>query len=226
MEKRSKITGFIHIYAVNDYRSIVANQERIIAESGLYAMVDEIYYVVIGDNQFRIEGERYTLLAQSMNMKLSENFTLNLLRDKAISRTDNFQLFYIHTKGVTKPTVKSIQDWRAYMEYFNISCWPYCLDALEHSDAVGVNRRVFAKKRVHFNGNFWWANSSYIKTLPELSSNGYGRKVNRWDGEFWIGDGNPITTQLWNSRIHHQTRQYGPVHYEKKLNMIRFGKKV
>ena len=217
-----KIIGFIHVYAVNNYKQIVENQVREIFDSGLYEAVEKIWYVVIGDNEFRIPGDKYHLLAQSLNLDLSENFTLNMLRMEVLLSKTDFKLFYIHTKGVTKPKSKQLEFWRLFMEYFNISCWVYCLEALDQADIAGVNRRVYAKKRVHFSGNFWWANSKYIRRLPQLSKEGYGREVNRWDGEFWIGDGNPTSVQLWNSRVHMATQQYSPNYYKGKSPQMYF----
>jgi hypothetical protein len=219
-----RIVGFIHIYAVNNYREIVERQVKRIIESGLYQAAEKIYYVVIGDNDYRIEGDKFIVLGLSPNMQLTETFTLNALRRVVLTAEEDYKVFYIHTKGVTRK-IKSIDLWSMYMEYFIIDKFIFCLDALKKADATGCNRRVYAKTRVHFSGNFWWANSSYIKKLPELSVEGYGREVNRWDGEFWIGDGNPVTIQLWNSRVHHQRVQYGPNNYEGKSPNMKLFKK-
>ena len=35
----------------------------------------------------------------------------------------------------------------------------------------------------HFSGNFWWANSDYLKNLPKITTENYA-ELNR--GEFWI----------------------------------------
>ena len=215
----------MHIYCVHDYKKIVEEQVKKIENSGLLDAVEKIWYVVVGDNGFRINGDKYQLLAQSSNMKLTENFTINMLRTEVLlNMTDDYKVFYIHTKGVTRQK-KSIYLWRIYMEYFNITMWLHCVDALFHADAVGVNRRIYQKTRVHFSGNFWWARASYLKTLPQLSVEGYGREVNRWDGEFWIGDGNPNVVTLWQSRVHHPRTQYGPNMYRDKSPMMKFLKK-
>ena len=215
-----KIVGYIHIYVVNHWKEIVEGQVERINNSGLIEAVDRIYYSVVGDCNYFINKNKYYLLQCSIDMALTELFTLNTIRKRALVNPDH-KLFYIHTKGVTRPNEKCIQDWRLYMEYFCIDQWPYCLEALDHADTVGVNIRRYGKKRHHYSGNFWWANSSYIKTLPELSEVGYGRKVNRWDGEFWIGDGNPVMASLYESRKHHGTQQYGESEYFGKSPTIR-----
>ena len=223
-----KVIGFIHIYAVNNYKEIVDNQVKLIFDSGLYQACDIIYYAVIGKEGFEreedyslIQDEKYHLLHHSNDMTLHESFTLNGVRRIAKALEYDFKLFYIHTKGVTRQK-KSIELWRMFLEYFTINCWLHCVDALNQADVAGVNRRIYGKRRVHFSGNFWWANSSYIRTLPELSLEGYGREPNRWDAEFWIGDGNPTLVQLWNSRVHHQLTQYGPDNYQGKSPQMYF----
>ncbi len=208
----------MHIYAVNHFADIVCKQIERIVNSGLIDFVDVVYYVVIGE-EFSIEHKKFSLLAHSEDMTFTENHTLNLLRNVALEKKENFPLFYIHTKGVTKPEKQCLQDWREYMEYYCLDKWVHCLEGLETTDTAGVNVRIYAKKRYHYSGNFWWANSRYIKQLPELSEVGYGRKVNRWDGEFWIGDGTCDMMQLWNSRTHHATHIYPLRLYENKLKM-------
>jgi hypothetical protein len=42
---------------------------------------------------------------------------------------------------------------------------------------------LYVENPKHFSGNFWWANSDYIKTLPTLDPKNI-KEYNR--GEFWI----------------------------------------
>jgi len=217
------IVGFMHIYTVNHYEEIVQSQVQQILDSGLVQFVDKVYYVVIGE-EFEIENSHFVLLEYNSDMSLHENYTLNRIRTIAKASKKNFPIFYIHTKGVTKPKDKCLRDWRQYMEYYCIGKWLHCLDALNVADTVGVSLRRYGKIRYHYSGNFWWANSSYIKQLPELSEEGYGREVNRWDGEFWIGDGSPKMMQMHNSRVHHATQQYPLRRYENRLDMRLWGR--
>ena len=219
------IIGFMHIYGVNTYKEIVENQIKRIEDSGLIDAVDRIYYTVIAEEPFHIDNKKYLLLNHSTDMTLFESYTLNALRNIAILAEEDFKVFYIHTKGVTRPNEKCKQDWRDMMEYFCLNQWQFAIEALAIADTAGVNIRHYGKhkmSRFHYSGNFWWANSNYIKTLPVLSEAGYGRKVNRWDAEFWIGDGNPRMLSLWNSRQHHGKAQYGPNNYEGKSPQMKY----
>lgn len=219
------IIGFIHIYAVNDYIKIVDDQVRRIHDSGLISHLSRVYYCVVGRDSFIIPQSKYCLLDRTSDMERSEEFTLNWIHKMSKSSEKNFKLFYIHTKGVTKPDKKALQDWREMMEYFCLNCWQFAVEALDVADTAGTTIRLYKNKRPHYSGNFWWANSHYIRTLPELSEEGYGREVNRWDGEFWIGDGKGSMLSLWESRKHHGSMQYPASEYEgKSPNMKYFGR--
>lgn len=223
-----KVVGFMHVYAVNNYKEIVDRQVKLIEESELIDVVDRIYYSVIGKSDYRIDRSKYELLFSSDNLKLSECVTINMLREVVMQ--ERCKAFYVHTKGVTKPKSKSARDWRQYMEYFTI-CHHYdCRRFLEVADAVGVNWHygsgylgAAAVAKPHFSGNFWWSKYDYLKTLPELNAEtsvykGIKRYAGielptRWDAEFWIGRGNPTVVELWNSGVHHGSRVYPSINY-------------
>jgi hypothetical protein len=58
--------------------------------------------------------------------------------------------------------------------------WERCVKALENNDAAGG---FYVEDPKHFQGNFWWANSDYLKNLPKITAENYA-ELNR--GEFWI----------------------------------------
>ena len=68
-----------------------------------------------------------------------------------------------------------------YLDLYNIHKWKECVDALDTHDVAGGLYESSNPK--HFSGNFWWANTNYIKTLPEITEKNY-KLFNR--GEFWI----------------------------------------
>ena len=79
----------------------------------------------------------------------------------------------------------------------------------ENFDCCGVNYRWWPVN--HFSGGFWWANSDYIKTLPEISEidhPGAPQKATlRHNAEFWIGMKNPKMYCIFNSGM-------GASHYD------------
>ena len=131
---------------------------------------------------------------------MAEIPTLNSLREHSLS--EDFNVLYIHTKGVAyleKGNTKEIvMYWRKYMEHFCIGKWKECLNALDEYDAAGCefygsNKHFSGNVNPpHFSGNFWWARSSYLRTLPRVEDVILPEihSAERMKAEFWIGSSN------------------------------------
>lgn len=112
--------------------------------------------------------------------------TIDMLRQHAADHDS--LILYLHTKGVSR-TGPSIDDWRACMLYWMVERWRECVDKLTKGyDVVGYTR--CERPLPHFQGNFWWAKSSYIRTLddprkvkfiPSVANQGERHKC-----EFWV----------------------------------------
>ena len=106
-----------------------------------------------------------------------------------IAQQEDCKILYFHTKGVFNDYVdpkkddisdlkiKTIRDWRKYMEYFCIDKWQENLNKLDEFDMVGstCNSNWWW-------GNFWWATSKYLRTRP---APGQG---SRWAYEAWSNE--------------------------------------
>lgn len=106
-------------------------------------------------------------------------------------------VLYAHTKGAANPTPVN-HAWRGCMTRNTIGMWEDALDALEGDtyDVVGSHwltpERYPEQVQVpYFGGNFWWANPTYLRTLP-LPSN-----KNRYEAEAWLGQNRP---RAWDLR--------------------------
>jgi hypothetical protein len=99
---------------------------------------------------------------------------------------------YVHSKGITSLS-KKVNRWRKLIEYGVIERWEDNINALNAGyDTSGIfytdkwvtlnNKRYF-----YYSGNFWWAKSSYIKTLKRPILN------------FWKVEPDE-DEDLWNSR--------------------------
>lgn len=111
------------------------------------------------------------------NKNLYEGTTLSKLYDECYQY--DF-IGYIHGKGITNLT-KYTNKWRKVLEYAVIERWEDNINALENEyDVSGI---FWLDYNLHFSGNFWWAKSSYIKTLPRPDL----RKWNTYcpESEFW-----------------------------------------
>jgi hypothetical protein len=117
--------------------------------------------------------------------------TLDLLRDFS-RRCDGFYyILYLHTKGVSIPNKQSIVDWRESMLYFMVDRWKDCIIKLKDGyDTVGVH--YIPNNTPHYQGNFWWATSDYIATLPEIHKTRLIEKqhTERHKCEMWLLDNN------------------------------------
>jgi len=111
---------------------------------------------------------------------------------------------YIHGKGITNLT-KYTNKWRKALEYAILEKYQDNINALENSyDVSGI---FWMKSNLHFSGNFWWARSSYIKTLsrPVLQEwNTYNPEYGFWKTalryEAWIGINNPKVNEIHISK--------------------------
>jgi SAM-dependent methyltransferase len=71
----------------------------------------------------------------------------------------------------------------------------------------------------HFSGGFWWANSNYVAGLSEE----YLEHPNRYWREFWIGTGEPVVSNLWESHLNRTDKaMHYTQPYSKKLYSNRY----
>lgn len=112
--------------------------------------------------------------------------TIDLLYQHA--KQNDGLVMYLHTKGVTKGG-PSIDDWRACMLYWMVERWRECADKLiKGYDVVGITRCDMPLP--HFQGNFWWAKCSYLRTLDDVRKVKFTKSVpnqgERHKAEFWV----------------------------------------
>jgi len=227
------IYGYMHVYQVHNWSEIVEQQIIRMKRSGLYQKMDKLYIGLVGKEPTRQYGKKIEIIYHIDKPDLYESLTLTYLHLN--SHTFNGQVFYVHTKGVSRNSPEKFVDWRKLMEHYVIDRHKTCLKELEKNDVVGSNWHLGeghmgantkhsggAKIFPHFSGTFWWANTDYIKKLPLLSP-----IKSRFDCEFWIGRANPKVAELWHSGIRHQKRLYPESNYIGKLNIRYYiGKEV
>lgn len=195
---------FMHVATVNQYQQVFEEVFGSIMKSGLLAESDSIKICAVGNGDL--------MIPESDNIDVSfdpraeydpqgsiingEFFTLTKLKQFADTTDENTRILYCHLRGVTSPGNEHIATWRKYLTYWNIDEYRTSLEYLRTYDAVGVD---LIPKEVwpfadHFSGNFWWANSHYIRTLPSIAEisdpNSEQKATLRHNGEFWIGMGN------------------------------------
>jgi len=180
-----KNTAFFHIAKINNYQSVVQEIFKAFIDSGLIEELEALNLVILGPSAiFLPHRPKINILFEDDDLTLGEAKTLGLLKEYAGSCGSDANILYVHTKGVLSGGLNAcIDDWRKLMIYFNIEKWKEATQALIENDTCGVDLR--SEPALHYSGNFWWAKSDYIQTLPPLS------EVppiisERHKSEFWI----------------------------------------
>jgi hypothetical protein len=129
--------------------------------------------------------------------------TINSIRNYVSFLNSNEPILYLHTKGVTTPGNDCISDWRNYMIYFLVAKYKECLEVLKTNDTCGVDLRK--DPVLHYSGNFWWANSNYLKKLdpPENLNTPLSH---RHKCEFWVCSKEGSHSSLYESNINSYER--------------------
>jgi len=182
---------FFHVYLKTGYSHILLSKFKKFKASGLYEKTNKIYLTLFGDVE---QNEEFLSDLKDLYPKIeyalitnqefhNEPDTLNFMLKKANEYSSNTPMLYLHTKGLSyaHPVIKkNVEAWVRYLDLYVINKWEECVKALEDNDAAGG---FYVEDPKHFQGNFWWANSEYLKTLPRLNQDNVAN-LNR--GEFWI----------------------------------------
>lgn len=210
-ESWPEIRIYIHVCTINQWEEVLERQLTLIETSGLYKRCQSIHLGVLGVGDlspFIARFPKISILFQNPEIALYERPTLLKLHQRCRGK-NNLKVLYLHTKGVSRafhPIVTpNIFDWACYMEYFLIERWRDCIEALKEHDVCGVNWR--SAPSPHFSGNFWWASSKYVATLPDTIGSKY------LDPEMWIGLKAPKVRCFHESRVDHYSKPYPPSQY-------------
>jgi hypothetical protein len=229
------INIYIHVAVIGNVNLVLQNLFFNIVRSGLYEASNKIILSINGDIgklyiPYLINYQKCEVLHLSNDYNKYEFPTLHHLWKE--SKNDEFKILYLHTKGVSKAKNKYVKDWVEYLSYFNVQLWQDRLIDLRQFDCVGVNikgsqnnsinnaSQWFSKgPPLHYSGNFWWANSNYIKRLP----NPYEYKTDqsemlRYYCEMWLLQLKGKFHCAWYSGVlHHKDEPYPAFMYRKEL---------
>ena len=200
----SSIQIFYHMYCVNDCLNRFVNTYNKIVSSSLIQKVEKINVVLVGPEKEKIKEElKFYNKVETFIKPNSETEADTLKMIQQYSKNNNGKVLYLHSKGVTKPKHKNIQDWTNLMEYFLIEKHESCIQALDSHDVCGVN---YLPGKPHFSGNFWWSTTKHINRLIELKA----EKIDRLYCEYWLFDIQDTIKrkEIYNSGINHYCNPY------------------
>jgi hypothetical protein len=131
----------------------------------------------------------------------NENLTIVAAHEFAKAHPE-WNILYFHSKGATHGpdhwSIPLMTRWRACMMEHCVHKWKECIEVLQCYEAVGAH---WMEKQAHnipfsmFGGNFWWARSEFLATVPSMYERHKERTGNLWDwdnryeAEVWIGTG-------------------------------------
>ena len=182
-----------HCYLVKKWRELVTEQLTRLVTSGLLAKADKVFCVAIDPTN---QKDEYVEIVTNI---IGDKAHFDIYRDNAfefyaitkvwdIGQREDCNIFYFHTKGVFNDfanyqtgvtddlKIKTLRDWRLFMEYFCIDKWEENLKILESHDMTGTTCNGN-----WWWGNFWWCTSTYLQSIEAPARIG-----SRWDCEAWV----------------------------------------
>lgn len=151
-----------------------------------YGIKFKIHKVI---NPYKNDIEMYQNIESSKT--ITENFTYQKIYQDSLS--DDFIVGYIHTKGITAINhllrgnahkFKAYQGWRQLLNFGVIENWEVLIPQLKNYDVAGINLQK--EPHLHYSGNFWWANSKYIRTLPDPSTIDWFHTLQKETTNHWL----------------------------------------
>lgn len=207
-DSKKNIYIFFHICCINNYVEVTNEIIDELINSGLYNQCKKIFYSMIKFPSDSLKKKltslpKFELIYLNNDMKDVEYPILIYLEN--FCKENDCYVLYLHTKGVSLPHDEFRQNWRKRLLEKVVKENKICVSLLnEGCDIVGCGWKekangltveYCASQYSHYSGNFWWANSQYIKKLPSLenikeSHISHKKKdflTYRTQCEFWIG---------------------------------------
>lgn len=184
-----KVWHFYHVFADGWWPPAVYEHLLAIKRSGL--PLDYVCIGIVGRDHERVRVVRQYLaseLGDAEFVTADEGFEQVTIQAMAARLTGGpIAVLYAHDKG-SYHSDEPATLWRRSMTHHLVCHWRRCLDLLaDNYDAAGCH---WKEPERYFAGNCWWANATYLATLPPVGMR------DRGDAETWIGRGNPQVYDL------------------------------
>lgn len=185
---------------------VVHEQMKTLKESGLEDAAKEIHIGVNGSKESEVYAKQFLPSKAAITYhgleSRAENLTIVML-EQWLKEHDGWAVLYLHSKGATHDLESAYAQyagsWRRTMMGHLVFNWRFCVkDLREGAEACGCNWLVgqgWDHSQNIFGGNFWWAKSGFLRTLPSIyereriKTSGIGALESRYESEVWIGNG-------------------------------------
>lgn len=193
---RDQVKVFYHLACMGNWQQVYEEQLQQLRHSGFR----QLSMTVLGSKE-DLEKVQLTAAHQKINIDVVFNEPdfihfekPALLAIEAYAKHYEGYVLYLHSKGVSNPADETKTKWRRLMMRELVEKWEDCMQQLSDYDIIGVNWREMPPVS-HFCGNFWYASTRYLKTLPDFNQYYQYPRFQIWDAvnhkrlgcEFWIG---------------------------------------
>jgi hypothetical protein len=173
---------YYHIYAIDGVETIIDEQLNLIKLHFDFPYILNVGIALSNQNQSISHIFDKVKNIRDVRANGNEFVTLDLIEKDKNKFGDSDYILYLHTKGASKQNnagYNSIISWRHLMNYYNIELNKKVFNIFEKTayNTYGVLLGKAGNWKI-YSGNFWWAKSSYLKTI-EMD----GVKRNRYNAE-------------------------------------------
>lgn len=199
-ESDKNIYGVYHVYCDTDWERLVIKQIENLKNSGLFDATTTFYVSCITSKDSDVDklkeivgSDKLQIISVTDNPCRYEYPALEYVRQ--ISAAEDSMIYYFHTKGISYQTSdctdraflsfkNKIVAWCEMMEYFIFFKWNVAVNALNSGyDTYGCYLWPPRKQKM-YSGSYWWANSLYIRTLPDFREDVIAH--DRFYSETWL----------------------------------------
>lgn len=180
---------------------IVAEQMNALIQSGLSSAASEIHIGINGTDSDGLTVACVAPVNSQIHINHGGESELATMRRMRESLQAGMAIFYHHCKGVQHDPRSGFHNWRRSMERVSVWDWRTCVQMLDAGyDTCGCHwftqRNGALPGQRYWPGNFWWAKSEHLMTLPPFKPDHFD---NRYEAEDWIGKSpmHPRHRDLW-----------------------------
>ena len=160
---------YYHIYAIDGVDTIIDEQLNLIKKHFDFPYILNVGISIANQNESIEKLLKKFDKVKDIRAKGNEFVTLDLIENDKQKFGNSDYILYIHTKGASRiknDNYNYMIAWRHYMNYCNIEKVNNVFKIFEKTEynTFGCNF-IDSNNKPHYSGNFWWAKSSYIKTI-------------------------------------------------------------